>query len=179
MCKHLPNIITLLRILLAISFIIAFLNSHFYLSLILFSLAAISDFLDGYLARKWNSSSKLGAILDPAADKFTIISSYFLFYLLNIIPAYLAIIVIARDLLILFTVGICFLGHVKLKFSPLFSSKINTTIQLIFIIIVITCKSFSINISLNILMWIVGFSTIYSGVDYLVKYRWIKNVLFK
>ncbi len=179
MIKYIPNIITSLRILLTVFFLLAFINGKFLLSLIYFSLVALSDFFDGYLAKKWNVCSKFGAMLDPLADKFTMLSSYLLFYLLNIIPLYITIIVIGRDILILFAVILCLFKRVNLKFSPLISSKINTTIQMIFIIFVLICKSFSINISLDIFMLVVCTSTIYSGIDYILKYKWLKNELDK
>jgi len=179
MLKFLPNLITLSRILLALLFIPVFLEHNFNLALIIFSVASISDFFDGYLARKFEVTSKFGAMLDPIADKIFMFFSYSLFAYEKIIPWYLAAVVILRDLLIVSVVVICLLKKVNLKFSPLMSSKINTTIQLLFVGLVLTCKAFAINLSLDVFVWIVCCMTLYSGLDYARRYKWIKNELCK
>ncbi len=179
MLKFLPNFITLLRILLSFLFIPIFLNHDFNSAFVIFLVASISDFFDGYLARKFDVTSKFGAMLDPVADKILIFISYVLFAYEKIVPVYLAVVVISRDLLIVATVAICLLKKVNLRFSPLMSSKINTTIQLLFVGLVLTCKTVSINLSLDVFVWIVCCMTIYSGLDYAIRYRWIKNELCK
>lgn len=177
MLKSLPNFITVSRILLSFLFVSVFLKNDFVLSLVIFSVASISDFFDGYIARKFKITSKFGAMMDPVADKILMFISYLLFAYTKIIPWYLAIIVISRDLLIIAVVSICLVKKINLKFSPLMSSKINTTVQLLFIGLVLACKVFTINLSLDIFVWIVCCMTIYSGLDYLRRYRWIKNEL--
>ncbi len=178
MLKFVPNLITISRILLSILFIQVFLKGEFVLALIIFLVASISDFLDGYIARKSKIASKFGAMLDPIADKILMFFSYLLFAYEKIIPCYLAVIVISRDLLIVAVVIICLLKRVNLKFSPLMSSKINTTVQLLFVLLVLTCKALSIDLSLNMAVWLVCGMTIYSGLDYARKYRWIKDELY-
>ncbi len=179
MLKFLPNLITLSRILLAFLFIPVFLKHNFASALVIFFVASISDFFDGYIARKFGSVSKFGAMIDPIADKILMFFSYLLFAYEKIIPWYLATVVILRDLLIVAVVGICLLKKIDLKFSPLMSSKINTTVQLIFIGLVLTCKAFEIYLSLDVFVQIVCCMTIYSGLDYAIRYRWIKNELCK
>lgn len=178
MLKFLPNFITSFRIILSFIFIPFFLQEKFFESFIIFSVASISDFLDGYLARKFHVTSKLGAVLDPISDKLLVFISYFLFAKTNIISWYLFWIVFLRDFFIIGAVILCFSKKIDLKFRPLMSSKINTTIQLLFIILILSCKTFSINVPLSGLVFIVCCSTIYSGVDYVRKYKWIKNELF-
>jgi len=156
-----------------------FFCKNFTLSLFIFVVAALSDFFDGYIARKLNICSKFGAMLDPVADKILISMTYASFYYAEFTSLYLTTLVIGRDLLILFIVLICLISNVQMKFSPLLSSKINTTIQLIFAIALLTCKSVSINISLDMLEWVVSLSTVYSGIEYVIRYRWIKDELFK
>jgi len=177
MLRFLPNFITVSRILLSFLFIPFFLKNDFASALIIFSIASISDFFDGYIARKFKITSEFGAMMDPVADKILMFVSYLLFAYTKIIPWYLAAIVILRDLLIIAVVVICLLKKIDLKFSPLMSSKINTTIQLLFIVLVLTCKTFAINLSLDVFVWIVCCMTIYSGLDYARRYKWIKNGL--
>ena len=179
MLKFLPNVITLLRILLAFFFIPVFLSRNFALALTVFFIASISDFFDGYFARRFSITSKFGAMLDPIADKILMFVSYLLFAYDKIIPVYLAAVVISRDLLIVTVVVVCLLKKVDLKFSPLMSSKINTTVQLLFIGLVLICKALATDLSLDVFVWIVCCMTIYSGLDYIIRYRWIKNELCK
>ncbi len=177
MLKFVPNIITALRILLAFLFIPFFLQGKFVWTLVVFFVAAISDFLDGYIARKFKVTSKFGAMMDPVADKILMFVSYLLFAYERIIPYYLATVVILRDVLILAVVIICFIKKVKLRFSPIISSKINTAVQLAFVVLVLTCKTFSINLSLDVFVLFVCGMTIYSGLDYARRYKWIKDEL--
>ena len=122
--KKLPNRITMLRIILVILFIPALLfneimtgfmgkiiksfrtNADFmamglsYIALFLFVVAAISDFLDGYIARKYNVVSNFGKIMDPLADKILVISALLGFIQLGIVPAWMVIIIIGREFLV-------------------------------------------------------------------------------
>lgn len=177
MLKFIPNFITILRILLAFLFAFLFLEGSFIWALIIFSAAAISDFFDGYIARKFRITSEFGAMMDPLADKILMFVSYLLFAYEKIIPYYLAAVVILRDILILAVVAICLIKKIKLKISPLPSSKINTTVQLTFVILVLTCKTFAINLPLDVFALIVCGMTIYSALDYVRRYKWIKNEL--
>lgn len=177
MLRFLPNFITISRILLSFLFIPFFLKKDFALSLIIFFIASITDFFDGYIARKFEITSKFGAMIDPVADKVLMFISYLLFAYTLTIPWYLAAVVILRDLLIIAVVIVCLLKKIHLNFSPLMSSKMNTTVQLLFIGLVLACKTFEINLSLDIFVWIVCCMTIYSGLDYARRYKWIKNEL--
>jgi CDP-diacylglycerol--glycerol-3-phosphate 3-phosphatidyltransferase len=98
--KKLPNRITMLRIFLMIGFIPAILAENMimnYVALLLFALAAISDFFDGYLARKYNVISNFGKVMDPLADKIMVLSALLCFIQLNVVPAWMVIIIIGRD----------------------------------------------------------------------------------
>ena len=177
MLKFIPNLLSISRIILAFIFIPIFLSNNFGWATVVLIIASVSDFFDGYIARKFNVKSKLGAILDPIGDNVLMFVSYLIFAYQGIISYFLATVVILRDLFIVSVVLICLIKKVHLKFSPLMSSKVNTTIQLMFIVLVLTCKVFAINLSLDMLEWIVLVMTVYSGIDYAVKYRWIKDEL--
>lgn len=97
----LPNKITFFRLLLTIAAITLFygnFNNHYWWSLLFFIVSMFLDFLDGYLARKLNQVTNLGAYLDPLVDKITIISLLICLVDQSIIPAYLAILLIFRDI---------------------------------------------------------------------------------
>ncbi|MDR0678082.1 MAG: CDP-alcohol phosphatidyltransferase family protein, partial [Holosporaceae bacterium] len=125
MNKIIPNTLSIVRLILSFFLVPLILNKNLRGAIILFTIAAISDFLDGYLARKLRVSSTLGAILDPLADKVLMITTYALLTSVKFIPLYVTIIVIGRDILILSAVLLCKILSVDLKIKPITSSKIN------------------------------------------------------
>ena len=103
--KYIPNILTLSRILIVPFFIFSFLNDDLsikILSIILFSLGSISDFLDGYIARKYNLITNLGKIIDPLADKILILTAFFLLNKVypEYIPLWMVNLILLRDIMI-------------------------------------------------------------------------------
>src|SRR5436190_13744486 len=118
-----PNLLTLLRLFLVPCFMVASFHGRFTLALVLFVSAAVTDILDGMIARRFNQRSRLGAMLDPAADK-TIMVCGFLFYTLRgglpmvRIPAWLTFTVFIRDFLIISFAYLMYTRvHVK-RFPP-------------------------------------------------------------
>src|SRR5687768_2499072 len=95
--KYLPNIITCLRFLLIVPLIFAVANQHFTLAFYLFLLAGVSDGLDGFLARRFNWSSRFGSIADPIADKLLLTIMLIVLTSLRWIPVWLLVLVVARD----------------------------------------------------------------------------------
>lgn len=181
MIKYIPNALSILRLTFAFVQIPYVLHGYFGVAFGIFIVAAISDFLDGYVARKFSASSDLGRMLDPLADKVIMTVSYLLFSYLNIISWFVTVIVIARDILILLIYILCRLKNIELIIEPIMSSKINTTVQLLCIVVVLACKAFVLNIAyvIELMSFMVVMTTIYSGVEYACKYRWIKEKLLK
>ena len=105
---NLPNALSLLRLLLAIPISIALWHNQTALAVSLGVLAMLTDYLDGYFARKYNQISEMGKILDPLADKVMVISLFIILTLMGRIPLWLTIMVFARDILIM-------LGGIYLK----------------------------------------------------------------
>ena len=99
--KQVPNLLTVFRILASLIFTFLIFKNDIGGAFLLFAFASISDFLDGYLARKWNVVSDLGKILDPIADKVLMFCSYCIFAYDSSIPVWISVIVIGRDILIL------------------------------------------------------------------------------
>ena len=130
-----PNLITYAR-LLSIPFIIIFYLSEIYilqlLAFIIFILASISDFLDGYLARKLNQTSILGKILDPIADKLLVILVFMMFInsdLLNIYTSIGILIITAREIIVMTMREIT--AHQGIMIDVIKLSKLKTTLQFI------------------------------------------------
>lgn len=180
--NYIPNSLTVLRIALVPEFIHLILVQKHSFALVLFGFLSLTDFLDGYLARKWRVVSNFGKAADPLADKIIMISSYFLFAYLDYIPHYLCAIVVLRDTVILSVVILCRCMKIPLKISPIKSSKINTAIQLIYILLILSCKCLLINIPsllFEICSVVVCGSTIFSFAEYTKKYFWIKDAVCK
>ena len=127
---NIPNLITLLRLLLIPVVIICLLEDRFRWALIFFLIAGVSDAVDGFLARALNQKTPLGAVLDPIADKLLLDSLYLLGASRELFPDWLAVIVISRDVLIL--LGFILLSLFKHRFEvhPSLPSKITTACQI-------------------------------------------------
>lgn len=127
---NIPNILTLVRILLTPVFIILLLKSQFTLALFVFSMAGISDALDGFIARYFNQRTVLGAYLDPMADKLLLLSAYISLGILGSVPEWLAVIVISRDLIIILGIAILTITNKPYEVRPSVVSKLTTAIQI-------------------------------------------------
>lgn len=140
---HIPNIISVFRILLIAPIIILLHRQSWMNAFVLILIAGISDALDGFLARVFSWQSRLGSILDPLADKALLIFVFVSLAYQGIIPVWLAVLVVARDSVIL--VGAIMLqwltGH--LEMSPLFISKLNTALQILFVLVIMYHLAFS------------------------------------
>ena len=166
--SNIPNLICLVRIVLVIPIIRSLWQEQFLLSLLLIIIAGLSDILDGYMAKKNNWRSYLGAVLDPAADKILLVSLFLTLQSMDLIPLWLTLTVIIRDLMIVFGLSLYryFVGVPQPK--PTRISKFNTTLQLAFIIFVILAQG--IQFPFEILAMVCGslvfVTSILSGLDY-------------
>jgi cardiolipin synthase len=163
-----PNILTLIRILLTPVLVILLLRDMFHLALLVFFVAGLSDGLDGLIARLFNQRTKLGAYLDPAADKLLLTSAFVSLAVLNVIPGWLAVIVIARDVIIVMGLAILTLTEKRYEIKPTLVSKCTTTIQLIIVFVSLFDPTHTKVALLHpVLVWsTVGF-TIFSGLHYI------------
>ena len=139
--RHIPNLICLFRLFLAAVTVAALAAGRYGLALLLLALAGFSDWLDGFLAKRWQLDSFLGSILDPLADKVLLASVLVTLAVLSHIPAWLAAVVIARDLVIVggWQVFRFFRGELRPRPSPV--SRINTVLQISFGVAVITAQA--------------------------------------
>ena len=137
MIKKIPNILSILRIVLIplVAWLILF--DYFLYALITTLIIAISDFLDGFIARVFNAQSEIGSYLDSIADKAFIISAYMLIGAQDLLPIFVIIIVISRDIIIMGAFCLSFAMNQKLDINPIKISKINTFLQFTLIILVL------------------------------------------
>jgi cardiolipin synthase (CMP-forming) len=125
----LPNLITILRIILTPVFVIYLINDQLTAALVIFVVCSVSDGVDGFVARFFNQKSKLGAYLDPLADKLLLVTAFVVLSALGHLPAWLTVTVIARDVMILLGVITIHLNKLELRIRPSVLSKINTCFQ--------------------------------------------------
>ena len=104
--RTLPNLLSLLRLALVPVFLILIVTGHSISAFIVLAIASITDWLDGFLARKLNQVTRIGALLDPAADRLYIFATLIGLAMTGAIPAWLPIVVVARDVLLAFTIPV-------------------------------------------------------------------------
>lgn len=110
--RHIPNILSSIRLLLVGVFIWLFLNDQVLASLIVFVVAFITDLLDGYLARKFNWISNVGKVLDPLADKLMVIAALVCFYAKSWIPLWLLVVVLSKELIMIIGGALLYKKHI-------------------------------------------------------------------
>lgn len=168
--SSLPNIISTLRILLVPPVVLTMLEQRWGIALPLFLIAGLSDGLDGFLARRYHWTSRLGAILDPIGDKLLMVSSYLVLGWLEILPLWLVGLVILRDVVIMTGTVIYryFIGVVE--FEPILLSKINTVCQILLVTLTL-CMLAGLEMLAGlqtVLIYIVLLTTLSSGIAYVV-----------
>lgn len=127
----LPNLITGVRLILTPVIVYQILSHHFCAGFILLFIAGLTDWIDGYFARLCNSTSELGRLLDPIADKILLISVFMALFLIQRLPWWLAFTMIARDILIFSGALIVWKYKLPLRLEPVFISKLNTFFQIL------------------------------------------------
>jgi cardiolipin synthase len=166
---NIPNILTVSRILLIPVFVIFLLKDLMTFALLTVIYAAVSDGLDGLLARYFKQQSALGSYLDPIADKLLLTSAYISLAVLKYIPGWLTVLVISRDVFIVLAFAIFVLFDIKVDAKPSLISKWTTVAQLTTIMVTLLSLEFPITFALIIkppLYWIVAILTILSGFHY-------------
>ena len=127
--RHLPNLITLLRLGLVPVVAVTIANGAFAAALAAFLLAAVSDFADGWIARRFGLTSRLGALLDPVADKLSMFVATVALAWHGLVPPWLAIAIVARDVVIVAGAAAYRLVRGELDIAPTRLSKLNTVVE--------------------------------------------------
>jgi len=173
--SHLPNLITFARIGLT-PVLILFLHERDYASaLAVFVLAGVSDALDGWIAKHFRLTTRLGAILDPLADKLLLVSAYVTLMLLGELPFWLVLCVVFRDILIVggYLVYTTVVGPVRMH--PSIFSKFNTLAQIGLVVLLLGQKALHLTYPAltDTMIFVVLATTVVSGVHYI----WIWGVM--
>ena len=143
---------------------------------LLFLLAGISDGVDGFLAKRFQMKSELGAYLDPLADKALIVSIYISLGIAKALPIFLVILVVSRDIMIVSAFMLTLLIGKPMAVRPLTVSKANTAAQILLAVVVLAEKAFNFDASLatQLLMALVAILTLLSIAFYLAE--WVRHM---
>ncbi len=176
--RSLPNLISLGRLLLAPAIVALIATHQWKQACVVFLVAAISDAVDGWLAKTFDLRSELGAYLDPLADKALIVSIYVALATVSVLPATITILVVARDVMIVGAFMISLIMQKPVKVKPLMISKLNTAAQISFAAMVLGAKAFDIpaGVWFDVLLYTVTALTLASMGAYLS--QWIKHMNF-
>ena len=168
----LPNAISIMRIALIVPILALIAQARFDWALILFFIAGFSDGVDGYLAQRFDWSSRLGGMLDPIADKLLMTGVFVMLAWVDLIPVWLAVAVILRDVVIIGGAVAYSILFKPVPAEPSRISKANTALQILFVLFVMSQAAFSWpdTISTTILGAAVLVTVVISGVDYVL--RW-------
>ncbi|MCF8478251.1 MAG: CDP-alcohol phosphatidyltransferase family protein [Pseudolabrys sp.] len=171
-----PNLITLGRILLVPVVVWAIASNAMWIAFVLFLVAGVSDAVDGFLAKRFDMTTELGAYLDPLADKALIVSIYLTLGINGDIPRWLVILVVSRDILIVGGIMLSWLMGSPLKIRPLLVSKLNTVAQIVFACVVLGSLGFHYEVSMLklVLMGLVAVLTLLSIAAYLAE--WVRHM---
>ncbi|NLY72290.1 MAG: CDP-diacylglycerol--glycerol-3-phosphate 3-phosphatidyltransferase [Tissierellia bacterium] len=167
---NLANKLTLARMIaVPIYFYMALYTDYRLLSLIVFALAALTDYLDGYIARKYSMITALGQLMDPLADKFLTLSAFTVFMAQGLISPLVLLIVTLREILISVFRAVAASKDIVIAASVY--GKLKTVLQMATILVLHWLRLYNIDINLyhRILIWLMALATVLSAVDYIWK----------
>jgi cardiolipin synthase (CMP-forming) len=172
---NLPNLISLGRLLLVPLAISLILEGSYWAAFWIFIIAGISDALDGFIAKRFDRRTRLGALLDPLADKILLVSVYVTLGIAGQLWAWLVVLVVFRDVMIIG--GFLLIQAITVMpkpFQPLFISKVNTGVQVLLVGYVLARRGLEVDAGVVdlVLGSAVAVTTVVSGITYLV--RWAR-----
>ncbi len=166
MILNIPNVLTFIRIIILPVFVTVLLYEKNDYALYLFIAAGLTDMLDGLFARLTGQKTKLGAFLDPLADKLLLITSFVIFSIYEWLPKWLAIVVISRDIIVILGWFLFYLVYNRTKVEPSLLGKIAIFSQIVLIAYTLFAINFGMQAPVEWMFFIVAFFTIFSGIQY-------------
>jgi cardiolipin synthase len=140
-----PNIITMVRLLLVPVIVATIGQGNWILAFVCFSVAGISDAVDGTIARRFAMQTELGSYLDPIADKALLVSIFVMLSVVGLIPGWVAIMVVSRDIMIVGGILLAWLLGTPIPINPHLVSKLNTLVQITFAGLILGMQAFSLH----------------------------------
>lgn len=165
--RDIPNLISVFRLLLVLPIAYLLYEKQLGFALTLFVVAGISDGVDGYLAKRNDWASGLGAFLDPLADKTLLITSYLVLGWIGLFPLWLVVAVISRDAIIVIGSLAYFVLIGRVEMSPSIISKVNTGAQIALVVMLLLTSIFGgLEAIIEPMAYIIFATTLLSGMDY-------------
>lgn len=173
---NIPNLITIGRILAVPVVFWLLVNNRTQAAFFIFVAAGVSDAVDGYLAKRFNWQTELGAYLDPLADKLLIVSIFVALGAAGHLPSWLVIAVVSRDVMIVVGVLLSWLLGNPVRIKPFIVSKANTAAQLVLASLVLADEGFGLGLGMirEVMVWITGAFTALSLGAYLI--AWLRHM---
>lgn len=173
--RWLPNGLCVLRMLLAPPTAWLLLQGEYCATLLVFFIAAVTDAADGYLAKRFHWETELGKALDPLADKMLLVTVFVTLAWLGLIPVWLAVLVVLRDLVITGgAIAYRVLYGPITDAAPTLISKLNTLVQILYVFVVVCAAAMELSAPLHgwlvAAAWLTVATTLISGADYVLTY---------
>jgi cardiolipin synthase len=170
---NLPNLISLLRLAAVPLVVWQIATERFAGAFWVFVAAGVSDAVDGYLARILNQRTRLGAYLDPLADKMLLVCVFVTLGQIGKLESWLVILVVSRDVMIVGGIILLFLLEHRVEVAPSFISKANTLVQIAFAGLVLArygldFRGIGWNAAIEWASYVVALTTLFSGAHYVV-----------
>lgn len=167
---NVPNSLTILRILLIPVYVGFMTYGKYGLALLALLVAGLTDAVDGPIARKLNQRTRLGTFLDPLADKLLLTSGFISLSMLHLVPSWLVILVVSRDVILLLGTAVAHVTNTPIDITPTLLGKGTTLLQLSYVLLVVllTWRGLGLSVLTPLLVIMVGF-TLASGLHYLYR----------
>ncbi len=174
--KNLPNLVTVARLLMTPLVVTMIISQQFLPAFLIFILAGVSDAIDGFIAKNFDLRTELGAYLDPLADKALLISIYVSLAIYAGLPAWIAVTVVSRDVMILFAVLVSWLLDKPVEIRPVLVSKLNTVAQIALAGFALGVRAYGLDPqpAQTFLEWAVAATTLASGGVYIA--QWLNHM---
>ena len=174
--ENIPNILTIIRFILIPFLYISVLSHHYLTALIIFTISALTDILDGYIARKYNYITDVGKLIDPLADKLTQISLLLSLAILKILPWWIFAIVFIKELVLIVSASVLYSRKDVVVYSKWYG-KLATTLFYLAIVSSLVINHFNINIAFRVdlyLYYLAILATFFALIMYSLKFKFNK-----
>lgn len=171
--ENIPNILTIIRFILIPFIFMSVIFHHYLISLVIFTISAITDILDGYIARKYNYITDIGKLIDPLADKLTQIFLLLALSILNILPWWILAIVFVKECVMVISASFLYKRKDVVVYSKWYG-KMATTLFYLAIIFSLIINQFNIALPFRIdlyLYYLAILATIFSLIMYAIKFK--------
>ena len=175
--ENIPNILTIIRFILIPFIYMSVLSRHYLTALIIFTISAITDILDGYIARKYNYITDIGKLIDPLADKLTQISLLLSLAILKLLPWWIFAIVFIKELVLVISASVLYSKKDVVVYSVWYG-KLATTLFYLAIVFSLIISHFNLNFAFRIdlyLYYLAMLATVFALIMYAIKFEFKRN----